>query len=215
MSNQSIAPKQKKPFFKRTWVIITGGIVALFVIIGACGDGGKAAPKAESQPSSPAKAPAPVEISKAKPVATTAAKPSPKAVVKPAPPKSKEQKVNDAVGDDAKNARIQGKVKSDGTIYIDFDIQDNLTNNLRKIGANNDIKNILEAVATQSGVPFKQVIIRGSFPMVDVLGDESNAVVMTVRWNKATLDRINWKNKLTIDVEAAADLYYLHPAFNK
>lgn len=35
-----VPPKQKKPFFKRTWVIVTGAVVAVFVVIGIASSGG-------------------------------------------------------------------------------------------------------------------------------------------------------------------------------
>jgi hypothetical protein len=78
-------PKQKKPFFKRTWVLVTGAIVGVFIVIGAVNGGGDTtaatsadspatsapvAPKAKAsaKPSVPAseapattQAPAPVE----------------------------------------------------------------------------------------------------------------------------------------------------------
>lgn len=42
--------KQKKPFFRRTWVIVTGAILAAFVIIGIAG-GGDSTPTGSSVPS--------------------------------------------------------------------------------------------------------------------------------------------------------------------
>lgn len=38
-----VPPKQKKPFFKRTWVIVTGAIVGVFVIVGIANGGGSTA----------------------------------------------------------------------------------------------------------------------------------------------------------------------------
>jgi hypothetical protein len=37
-----VQPKQKKPFFKRTWVIVTGSILAVFLVIGIANGGGSA-----------------------------------------------------------------------------------------------------------------------------------------------------------------------------
>jgi hypothetical protein len=38
-----VPPKQKKPFFKRTWVIVTGSIIAVIIVISAVNGGGSPA----------------------------------------------------------------------------------------------------------------------------------------------------------------------------
>ena len=44
-------PKQKKPFFKRTWVIVSGAIIAVFVIVGIANGGSTPANNAADTPS--------------------------------------------------------------------------------------------------------------------------------------------------------------------
>lgn len=77
----------KKPFFKRTWVIVTGSVLALFVVIGIAGNGGdskNAASTTDAKASTPASS-----APSAKPPASTkpsaSAKPATKAPATTAP----------------------------------------------------------------------------------------------------------------------------------
>jgi hypothetical protein len=41
-------PKQKKPFFKRTWVIVTGAVLLIFIVIGIANGGGSTSPNTDA-----------------------------------------------------------------------------------------------------------------------------------------------------------------------
>lgn len=71
----------KKPFFKRVWVIVTGSVIALFVVVGIAGGGGSsnnAASTTDTKPSAPA-APAPSAKAPASTKPSANAKPATKA----------------------------------------------------------------------------------------------------------------------------------------
>jgi hypothetical protein len=48
---QPIPPKQKKPFFKRTWVIVTGAVLLVFIVIGIANGGGSPTTDSAAEPS--------------------------------------------------------------------------------------------------------------------------------------------------------------------
>ena len=91
-------------------------------------------------------------------------------------------------------------------------INDNLTEGLIQAGAQLDIRNILEALA-DSAEPYTSVFLRGTFPLVDQFGNESETNVVEVLYTKGTIERINFENFLWDNVYAIAENADIHPAF--
>lgn len=96
------------------------------------------------------------------------------------------------------------------TFVVEFNVSDNFTSNLMKIGAENDAKDIMLSLH-ESGAEFDSLGIRGMFPLVDDYGNEYDGQVLWVFLEDETLNKINWDNLLTIELSEAADLYNLHP----
>jgi len=102
----------------------------------------------------------------------------------------------------------------DAQIFIEWTINDNLTEGLIKSGAQIDIADILEAI-DESGFEYGSVFVEGTFSMVDQYGDASEMVVISARYTRTTVERINWENFLWDNVYAIADEVWVHPAFQK
>jgi hypothetical protein len=96
-------------------------------------------------------------------------------------------------------------------IIVQFAINDNLTKNMVKLGAREDVANILQAIAN-SGTDYFSVRIAGTFSMVDKFGNAKEQFVIKATFNKETVDRINWKNFNSDNVFEIADDTDIHPA---
>ncbi len=99
-------------------------------------------------------------------------------------------------------------------IFVRWTINDNLTEGLIKAGARSDATNILKAIA-HSGVVYREVLIEGTFPLVDTLGNTAERIVIHALYPRSTLDQVNWDNFLTKNVYIIADEVEIHPAFQE
>jgi len=99
-----------------------------------------------------------------------------------------------------------------GAIFINWAINDNLTENLIIFGAKSDATDILKALA-QSGIDYTYVILSGSFPMVDEFGNSDEKNVVNLTFNKETVGRINWENFLSDNIYNIADEAFVWVAF--
>ena len=99
-----------------------------------------------------------------------------------------------------------------GAIFINWAINDNLTENLIVFGAKSDATDILKALA-QSGIDYTYVILSGSFPMVDEFGNSAEKNVVNLTFNKDTVGRINWDNFLSDNIYSIADEAFVWVAF--
>lgn len=97
-----------------------------------------------------------------------------------------------------------------GDVWVVWTINDNLTEDLLKWGIHKDAADILETIA-KSGYPFDRVLLNGSFPLVDTFGNTAETVVVSLVFNKATVDKINWINFLSENIYMIADEAELHP----
>ena len=104
-------------------------------------------------------------------------------------------------------ARLQGQ-----RLFVQWAINDNLTANMVRGGARIDIRDILEVIADGSE-PYTSVFLRGTFAMVDRLGNASESPVVEATYTKETIDRINLENFLTDNVYVIAEDTDLHPEF--
>ena len=99
----------------------------------------------------------------------------------------------------------------DRTLEIHFPVNDNLTENMILRGAQMDVLAIAQALHAVH--PDWQLVIAGTFPLVDVYGNTSAGQVLLVTLSPATLDRINWSNLITDNLPLIADTYWQHPTF--
>lgn len=97
-------------------------------------------------------------------------------------------------------------------IFVNWAINDNLTENLIIYGAKSDATDILKAIA-QSGVDYTYVILSGSFSMVDKFGNTSESNVVNLTFYKTTVDKINWDNFLSDNIYTIADQAAVWVAF--
>lgn len=135
---------------------------------------------------------------------------APKGSEAPAKPKTPRQLVEEAVDDlDVEGAKVSDETTPRDYV-IEFEVSDNLTNDMIRTGADNDAKEILEAVA-KADPKLRSVGIRGLFPLVDDYGEESKGQVYWAYFPRAVVQRINWDNLDVVELETIADAYALHP----
>ncbi len=91
-----------------------------------------------------------------------------------------------------------------GAIFINWAINDNLTEDLIVFGAKSDATDILKALA-QSGTDYTYVILSGSFPMADKFGNSDEKNVVNLTFNKETVERINWDDFLSDNIYSIAN----------
>lgn len=99
-----------------------------------------------------------------------------------------------------------------GAIFVNWAINDNLTENLIIFGAKSDATDILKALA-QSRIDYTYVILSGSFPMVDKFGNSDEKNVVNLTFYKETVERINWENFLSDNIYDIADEAFVWIAF--
>ena len=102
----------------------------------------------------------------------------------------------------------------DPQVFVEWAINDNLTEGLIKSSAQLDVTSILEAIA-KSGVKYGSVRVQGTFSMVDKSGNAQEMVVIKAVYTRATVERINWDDFLFANVYDIADTKTIHPAFQK
>ena len=104
-------------------------------------------------------------------------------------------------------AQLQGE-----RLVVQWAINDNLTSGMVSRGARLDIHNMLEVIA-DGQEPYTSVFLRGTFSLVDRLGNASEANVVEATFTKSTIDRINFENFLTDNVYVVAEDTDIHPEF--
>ena len=85
--------------------------------------------------------------------------------------------------------RLEGLTYEDSILRVRWAINDNLTQGMFSTGARIDASNILRLIA-ESGLPYQTVEIKGTFPLVDRLGNSEESVVTQAAYTRATLDRV-------------------------
>ena len=89
-------------------------------------------------------------------------------------------------------------------LFVQWAINDNLTAGMIAGSARLDIRNMLEVIA-ESQEPYTSVLLRGTFSLVDQLGNASEDTVVEATFTKSVIDRINFENFLTDNVYAIAE----------
>lgn len=122
---------------------------------------------------------------------TQAAPPQPAAPATPSQPTPTQPAT---LQDELRRQHIEVKeVDTEGdTIVVIFKVGDNITANLRRIGAQKDVLTIMEAA--HHFHPGKHLTVRGDFPLVDKYGNESEGMVLLLNYSPATLARVNYEN---------------------
>lgn len=92
-----------------------------------------------------------------------------------------------------------------GDITITWAINDDVSQNSRKVGAQIDATNILK-VLENNKTRFIYVILIGTFSTQDGHGSTTEIQVMSLGFNKSKLDRINWEDFQSSDVYDMADI---------
>jgi hypothetical protein len=138
---------------------------------------------------------------------------APAAPAEPPKPQTPEDRVRASVAPRLNKATyIEASDKPDQTILVQWSPGANLTENLTKLGAQYDVVAILRGVA-ESGVPYRAVRIQGSAPMTDQYGNTEERGVIDLRYDRATIERINWESFLARNVYTVADRAVVHPVF--
>ncbi len=103
------------------------------------------------------------------------------------------------------------RITNDDWIHLTFPINDNLTGNMIKSGAEMDITNIAKALC-QAGY-CNGLTITGTFPMQDTYGNITEDAVVQLVFTPETLNLINWENFSFRNIYTIADTAKIHPEF--
>lgn len=100
---------------------------------------------------------------------------------------------------------------------IKWAVNDNLFEDAIYTGAENDAKDILQALYHSDSLVFDYQLIGldGTFSLIDQYGNTSESSVLIVAYSRSTLAKINWENALLVDIFGVADTSWFHPAFKK
>lgn len=164
-----------------------------------------------------ATSPAPVPTSTAPPTHTTVPASTRTNIPTPSAIPSREERIRAAVEKalGTSNRRVQRvqQVAVDGSIVtVHWAIDDNFTEGLIKLGANFDIKDVLQDLFTRD-LGITRVIMLGSFSMVDVYGNVIEDVVIRYEMSAATAAKVNWEEVDPHNLYRIADAAQIHPFF--
>lgn len=99
------------------------------------------------------------------------------------------------------------------TIDVQWALNDNLTANLRKAGAQIAVFDIIKVVKANATWKYTQLRLTGTFSMADKYGNASESVVVRLTYSAETIAKIN-PDGLTFDrIYALADSQQVHPEF--
>lgn len=104
------------------------------------------------------------------------------------------------------------EAKEGGQIYIQWTINDNLTEGLIKAGAKLDLVKILQAIH-DAGLSYNRIITEGSFSLVDTLGNAKEVIVVHSEYPRELIDKINWQNFRMDNVYVVGENVKLHRLF--
>jgi len=156
-------------------------------------------------------APEPTAAPTAEPTNTPAPTAEPTATLAPAD--ALRAAVLSALGDSNRDVdRLVALEDAAGRIEVDWAINDNLTEDLNRAGAQLDATEILRAIAG-SGYPYEFILLRGTFPLIDQFGNIEEQKVVELFFEKPTVDQINFDNFSHRNIYNIADSAQIHPAF--
>jgi hypothetical protein len=111
----------------------------------------------------------------------------------------------------ARSAELSSVEYNGTSVNIVFKVGDNITSNLRKGGAQLDVTNILRGAAEGAPADYTQVWIIGMFPLKDDFGNVEEGQVLNLRYDRATIEQINWEGFLWKNIYTIADKAIVHP----
>lgn len=108
--------------------------------------------------------------------------------------------------------RVKAVGLDGGKLFVQWAINDNITSGLMKAGARRDVSDILKAIQ-ETGVLYDNVLVVGTFALVDLLGNESEEEVVEASYNRSTVESINWDNFIFDNVYRISDGVVIHRLF--
>lgn len=102
-------------------------------------------------------------------------------------------------------------VPNPGDVYIEWSINDNLTEDLIKASIKSDATELLKFI-DQVGYPYNNVILYGYFPLVDVYGKSTEENVVKLVFYPATIQKIEWYGFNFENIYTIADESEIAPA---
>jgi hypothetical protein len=189
-------------------VLVLGGLVAFLCFLSLCTNRSEQPPE-ENAPTE--QTPSPSEPT---PTARPTHTPRPTATLYPEA--ALRQAILDALGEvnrdevDTITAFSYNEVTNE--VYVRWSINDNFSEQWIKDGARDDIIEIMGAVV-DTGLDVSTVEAEGTFPLVDLYGNESEEVVVRVTFTAETLGRVNWEGIPLENIYLVADEQWRHPAF--
>jgi len=103
--------------------------------------------------------------------------------------------------------------KTDKIIIAKLYANENLTTNLTRDGILMDSKDLFEEIFKHKEI--SEAVLMWNLTLVDQYGNESVDTVLKVGLDRATADKINWKNFSYKNFENVATQYFVHPALLK
>lgn len=103
--------------------------------------------------------------------------------------------------------------KTDKIIIAKLYANENLTTNLTRDGILMDSKDLFEEIFKHKEI--SEAVLMWNLTLVDQYGNESVDTVLKVGLDRATADKINWKNFSYKNFENVAPQYFVHPALLK
>jgi hypothetical protein len=219
-------PPQQPAKSKLSGKVKLGIALAILLWLGSCGaiigaiGGSDPVPAAAPSSAPPVTEPPAEETTTAPEPEPTepAPEPEPEPEPKPDPVAELKAAITEELGDinreDVKRrVTIKAAAKTGKPIEVKFAINDNLTDNLRRIGTRADVVDILKAVDREADWKYSEVIVRGTFSMVDQLGNAEESQVVFARYSRKTVSKINFENFLSDNIWEIADARLIHPEF--
>lgn len=99
------------------------------------------------------------------------------------------------------------------TIDVEWALNDNLTANLRKVGARSNVLEILKAVKAKATWKYTQVRLTGTFSMVDKYGNTAETAVIKLTYSADTIAKIDPDGLTSDRIYDLADSQQVHPEF--
>lgn len=153
-------------------------------------------------------APAPTETPE--PTATVPPTDTPEPTVVLSPEDELLQSLNEVLGDSNRGFEPKWTFNDeDGSAFVNWAIDDNMTENMIRDGAKLDIYEMLEQFS-DTAYPYTDVAFRGTFGLVDQFGNVSEQAVVVVKYQRETVERINFDGFLFDNVYEIADEFWLH-----
>lgn len=104
---------------------------------------------------------------------------------------------------------------NDGTKLITVKIKasDNLTNNLMRVGIQDESTKMLEKFTQEKKI--SSVLFLWTFDLQDSYGNSKEDTITKIVVNRDVMDKINYKDFLYSDLPTVANQYWEHPAMSK